>query len=87
MLVGKSVPRAVHSPVMPVLHPAGADQLVSWRCSYLTWAGLDLALAARVAADPRWDLHALLELLERGCPPELAARILAPWDGGEVTGG
>jgi hypothetical protein len=24
------------------------------------------------------DLHALLELVERGCPPRLAARILAP---------
>jgi hypothetical protein len=26
------------------------------------------------------DLHALIELVERGCPPELAARILAPLD-------
>jgi hypothetical protein len=24
------------------------------------------------------DLHALIELVERGCPPVLAARILAP---------
>ena len=27
------------------------------------------------------DLHALLQLVERGCPPVLAARILAPADG------
>jgi hypothetical protein len=26
------------------------------------------------------DLHAMIELLERGCPPRLAARILAPFD-------
>lgn len=26
------------------------------------------------------DLHAMIELLERGCPPDLAARILAPLD-------
>ena len=26
------------------------------------------------------DLHALIELVEHGCPPELAARILAPLD-------
>jgi hypothetical protein len=26
------------------------------------------------------DLHALIELIERGCPPGLAARILAPLD-------
>ncbi len=62
---------------------AGGQQhaeLVSWRFDYLLWAGLDSALAQTVAADLRWDLHALLELLERGCPPVLAARILAPAD-------
>jgi hypothetical protein len=26
------------------------------------------------------DLHAMIELVERGCPPELAARIVAPFD-------
>jgi hypothetical protein len=30
--------------------------------------------------DPRRDLHALLELVAAGCPPELAVRILAPLD-------
>lgn len=63
------------------------DELVSWRYQYLTWAGLGPALAATVAADLRWDLHALLELLERGCPPALAARILAPADNEEVPRG
>jgi hypothetical protein len=24
------------------------------------------------------DVHALLQLVDRGCPPELAARILSP---------
>jgi hypothetical protein len=28
--------------------------------------------------DGGYDLHAFVELLERGCPPELAIRILAP---------
>jgi hypothetical protein len=36
-----------------------------------------------LARDPRTDLHALLELVDRGCRPELAARILAPLDGDE----
>ena len=36
------------------------------------------ALAARLAEDARYDLHALIELVERGCAPELAVRILAP---------
>jgi hypothetical protein len=37
-----------------------------------------MSLAQWVAADPRFDLHALLELVDRGCPPPLAVRILAP---------
>ena len=63
------------------------DALITWRCQYLTGAGLEPVLAASVASDLRWDLHALLELLERGCPPALAARILAPVDDEEVRGG
>ena len=35
-------------------------------------------IATRVARDERFDLHALIELVERGCPPDLAVRILAP---------
>ena len=76
---------------MPALHRSvGADphdELISWRRQYLARAGLDPALAASVAADLRWDLHALLELLERGCPAALAARILAPADDEEALRG
>ena len=63
------------------------DELISWRCQYLTSAGLDPALARSVAGDLRWDLHALLQLLERGCPASLAARILAPVDDEEARRG
>ena len=38
-------------------------------------------LAIVLAADARYDLHALIELVERGCAPELAVRILAPLGG------
>jgi hypothetical protein len=31
-----------------------------------------------LAGDCAIDLHALLELVDHGCPPALAARILAP---------
>jgi hypothetical protein len=54
------------------------DEVITWRRDRLTAAGFDPALAAEVAADPQWDLHATLELVERGCPPRLAVRILAP---------
>jgi hypothetical protein len=53
-------------------------EIVGWRRSQLTGAGFSLPLAARIAGDPRFDLHALIELTERGCAPELAIRILAP---------
>lgn len=51
-----------------------------WRREQLLRSGFEPHLAAEVAGDPRWDLHALIELVERGCPPGLAARILAPLD-------
>jgi hypothetical protein len=54
--------------------------LVDWRKDVLVEAGFPARLAARIARDDRWDLHALLELVERGCPPALAVRVLAPLD-------
>ena len=41
-------------------------------------SGFPLPLAARLAKNAGYDLHALIELVERRCPPELAVRILAP---------
>ncbi len=52
--------------------------VVAWRQSQLAAAGFDPALASELAHDCRLDLHGLIELVGRGCPPELAARILAP---------
>lgn len=54
------------------------DQVVLWRREQLVESGFAPALAARVAENRHYDLHALIELVERGCPPELAVRILAP---------
>jgi hypothetical protein len=54
------------------------DEVVRWRCEQLVESGFAPALAARVAKNPHYDLHALIELIERGCQPELAVRILAP---------
>jgi hypothetical protein len=53
-------------------------ELVVWRRDQLVRDGFPLRLATRVAHDERFDLHALLELVGRGCPHELAVRILAP---------
>jgi hypothetical protein len=54
--------------------------VVGWRCGRLLAAGFVPELAARLARDCRIDLHSLLDLIDRGCPPALAARILAPLD-------
>jgi hypothetical protein len=64
------------------MHATEVDRghVVAWRRNQLTGAGFSLPLAARIAGDPRYDLHALIELTERGCAPELAVRILAPLD-------
>ena len=56
------------------------DPIVRWRLEQLAGDGFDRLLALRLAYDLRWDLHELLDLRARGCPPELAARILAPVD-------
>jgi hypothetical protein len=52
--------------------------VIAWRTRRLRAAGVDGPLAERLAADPGYDLHALIALIERGCPPPLAARIVAP---------
>jgi hypothetical protein len=57
--------------------------LVRWRREQLVRSGFPPPLAARLARDPRYDLHALIELVERTCPPELAARIVAPLETGD----
>jgi hypothetical protein len=54
--------------------------VVEWRRDRLLEAGFAADQAAQVAEDCAIDLHALLELIDRGCPPELAVRILAPLD-------
>jgi hypothetical protein len=54
--------------------------VVVWRRGRLVAAGFAPELAGRLADDCRIDLHAVLELIDRGCPPVLAARILAPID-------
>jgi hypothetical protein len=64
----------------PSVDHHGPRSVVAWRAARLRAAGWDAALAERVARDPSFDLHALIGLAERGCPPALAVRILAPID-------
>jgi hypothetical protein len=52
--------------------------VTSWRLCRLLEAGFPEELARALASTRRVDLHAILELVDRGCPPHLAARILSP---------
>ena len=58
----------------------GDRAVAAWRRDQLVAAGFGLPAARRLGRDGRYDLHALLDLVERGCSPELAERILAPLD-------
>jgi hypothetical protein len=49
-----------------------------WRREALRRAGFEPDAAQALAADVRIDLHEVLTLVDRGCPPNLAARIVAP---------
>ena len=53
-------------------------EVLVWRSDVLRQAGCGAALAWDLAAEGEIDLHDLLNLIDRGCPPQLAARILAP---------
>jgi hypothetical protein len=53
-------------------------RVVAWRVDRLRDAGFPPELAGAVARDVRYDVHALLDLTDRGCPAELATRILRP---------
>jgi hypothetical protein len=59
--------------------------VVSWRRDQLVHVGFPLPSAARLAGDNRYDLHALIELVERGCPPDLAVRIVSPLEDRDVA--
>ena len=64
----------------PLAASQNAAGIVAWRRARLLKAGFDSELAEHLSRDCGVDLHALIELVERGCPPPLAARILAPLD-------
>jgi hypothetical protein len=61
-------------PEAPTRTPS-AD-VMRWRLHRLTEAGFEHELAKALAAEADVDLHAILDLVDRGCPHRLAARIM-----------
>ncbi len=52
------------------------DRVEHWRADALEKAGFDPISAVELAARHDVDLHRALALVESGCPPETAVRIL-----------
>jgi hypothetical protein len=57
------------------------QEVVAWRRLELLRCGFPLGLAARVAQDQRYDLREVIELVARGCAPDVAVQIVSPLDG------
>jgi hypothetical protein len=55
-----------------------SETIEIWRRTQLMRTGFPPPLARALARDGRYDLHALIELVEHGCEPTTAVRILAP---------
>jgi hypothetical protein len=59
-----------------VLEDTEQMQIELWRTEELERAGYSHRAAGRLAARQDIDLHLAVQLLERGCSPDLALRIL-----------
>lgn len=52
------------------------ERIERWRIGELERAGYSPDAATQLGARPDVDLHLAIELIERGCPPGTALRIL-----------
>jgi hypothetical protein len=52
------------------------ERIEAWRTHELRRAGYDRKAATTVATRHDVDLHLAVDLLRRGCPPEVALKIL-----------
>ena len=61
---------------LQTLEETEAERIERWRAEELERAGYDPRSAAKIAIRPDIDLHAAVDLLTRGCAPDLALKIL-----------
>lgn len=59
-----------------LLERSEQDRVVDWRLSELLGAGYTQEDALELALAPEVDLHVAVELPRRGCPHDVAVRIL-----------
>jgi hypothetical protein len=53
-----------------------SERIERWRAEELERAGYEPSSAAKIAVRPDIDLHLAVDLLGRGCPADLALKIL-----------
>jgi len=63
-------------PAVETIIETESERVERWRTDELIRVGFEPDAAVVLAAEPEVDLHTAIELIARGCPPELAARIL-----------
>lgn len=56
--------------------PTEVERIERWRAEELERAGFEPRAAGRLAVRHDVDLHSAIDLLLRGCPPDLALKIL-----------
>ena len=61
---------------LDVYQESESERIQRWRAQELTRAGYAAEEATELASRGDVDLHLAVQLLERGCPPETALRIL-----------
>jgi hypothetical protein len=59
-----------------MIDEAEAELILRWRFDELVRAGYDVGSALLLASHVEIDLHHASALVQRGCPPETALRIL-----------
>ena len=64
------------APDITLIDQTETERIERWRAEELERAGYEPRAAGRLAVRHDVDLHAAVELLERGCPADLALRIL-----------
>jgi hypothetical protein len=68
--------KTAHEDALTSVQDPIETQVVHWRAETLVRAGFAAAAAVNLAASKHVDLHAAVRLVECGCPPETALRIL-----------
>ena len=59
-----------------IIEQSEIERIERWRAEELERAGYEPRAAGRLAVRHDVDLHTAVELLQRGCPPDLALKIL-----------